>query len=85
MPAKNLAATAIGVAVLLSMRPASPEGSDWHETIARGGIVLTLVGVIGRTWCTMYIGGNKLNRLPPTRPGCRVSPRNADGRTPKPF
>ena len=58
-----VAAAAVGVAVLIAMRPASPEGAYWHEAIERIGIVLILVGIIGRTWCAMYIGGNKLNRL----------------------
>jgi protein-S-isoprenylcysteine O-methyltransferase Ste14 len=58
-----VAAAAVGVAVLISMRPVSPEGAYWHEAIERTGIVLIMVGIIGRTWCAMYIGGNKLNRL----------------------
>jgi protein-S-isoprenylcysteine O-methyltransferase Ste14 len=58
-----VAAAVVGVAVLIAMRPASPEGAYWHEAIERIGIVLILIGIIGRTWCAMYIGGNKLNRL----------------------
>ena len=58
-----VAAVALGVAVLIFMRPVSPEDSFWHEAIERIGIILIMVGIIGRTWCAMYIGGNKLNRL----------------------
>jgi protein-S-isoprenylcysteine O-methyltransferase Ste14 len=58
-----VAAVALGVAVLISMRPISPEDAFWHEAIERTGIVLIMVGIVGRTWCAMYIGGNKLNRL----------------------
>jgi protein-S-isoprenylcysteine O-methyltransferase Ste14 len=58
-----VAAVAVGVAVLLSMRPVSPEDAFWHEAIERIGIILIMAGIIGRTWCAMYIGGNKLNRL----------------------
>lgn len=58
-----IAAAAVGVGVLISMRSASPEGAYWHEAIERIGIILILVGIVGRTWCAMYIGGNKLNRL----------------------
>jgi protein-S-isoprenylcysteine O-methyltransferase Ste14 len=58
-----VAAAAIGIGVLAAMQPASPEGAYWHEGVERIGIVLILVGIIGRTWCAMYIGGNKLNRL----------------------
>jgi protein-S-isoprenylcysteine O-methyltransferase Ste14 len=58
-----VAAAAVGVGLLASMRAASPEGAYWHETVERIGIILIMVGIIGRTWCAMYIGGNKLNRL----------------------
>lgn len=58
-----IAAAAVGVAVLLSMRPVSAEDAFWHEAIERTGIVLIMLGIVGRTWCAMYIGGNKLNRL----------------------
>ena len=58
-----VAAAAIGIGALISMQPASPEGGYWHEAVERVGLVLILVGIIGRTWCAMYIGGNKLNRL----------------------
>lgn len=56
-------AAAVGIALLLAMRPVSPEDGVWHETVERSGIILILVGILGRTWCAMYIGGNKLNRL----------------------
>jgi protein-S-isoprenylcysteine O-methyltransferase Ste14 len=58
-----VAAAAIGVALLMAMGPASPEDATWHETVERGGVFFILVGILGRTWCAMYIGGNKLNRL----------------------
>ena len=56
-------AIVIGVGLLMTMRPVSPEGSYWHETVERTGMILILIGIIGRTWCAMYIGGNKLARL----------------------
>ncbi len=56
-------AAIIGLTLLMAMRPASPENAYWHEAIERGGIILILVGILGRTWCSMYIGGHKLNRL----------------------
>jgi protein-S-isoprenylcysteine O-methyltransferase Ste14 len=56
-------AAAVGVALLMAMGPASPEDSTWHETVERSGFFFILVGILGRTWCAMYIGGNKLNRL----------------------
>lgn len=56
-------AAAIGIALLLAMGPASPEDSYWHEAVERSGIFFIVVGILGRTWCAMYIGGHKLNRL----------------------
>ena len=58
-----VAAAAVGDRALMAMRPVSPEGAYWHEAVERSGIFLILVGILGRTWCAMYIGGNKLNRL----------------------
>lgn len=58
-----VAAIAVGLALLMTMQPASPEGASWHETVERSGGILVLVGILGRTWCAMYIGGNKLTRL----------------------
>jgi protein-S-isoprenylcysteine O-methyltransferase Ste14 len=56
-------AAAVGLALLTAMGPASPEGAAWHEVVERSGVFFILVGILGRTWCAMYIGGNKLNRL----------------------
>jgi protein-S-isoprenylcysteine O-methyltransferase Ste14 len=56
-------AASVGLAVLMAMQPVSPENAAWHETVERSGILFILVGILGRTWCAMYIGGNKLNRL----------------------
>jgi protein-S-isoprenylcysteine O-methyltransferase Ste14 len=56
-------AALVGLAALLTIQPASPEDAAWHETVERSGIFFILVGILGRTWCAMYIGGNKLSRL----------------------
>jgi protein-S-isoprenylcysteine O-methyltransferase Ste14 len=58
-----VAAVAVGTVLLMTMRPVSPEGAYWHETVERTGMILILIGILGRTWCTLYIGGNKLSRL----------------------
>lgn len=58
-----LGAALVGLAVLMAMQPASPESAVWHELVERSGLVFILIGILGRTWCSMYIGGNKLNRL----------------------
>ena len=47
----------------MAMRPVSPEGASWHEAVERSGMFLILIGILGRTWCSMYIGGHKLARL----------------------
>jgi protein-S-isoprenylcysteine O-methyltransferase Ste14 len=36
-----------------------PEGSDIHEGLESLGIGLIVVCILGRTWCTLYIGGRK--------------------------
>jgi protein-S-isoprenylcysteine O-methyltransferase Ste14 len=56
-------AVAAGIALLLAMGPASPEDSYWHEAVERSGIFFIVVGILGRTWCSIYIGGHKLSRL----------------------
>ena len=58
-----LAVVAAGLVVLMASGPASPEGVFWHETVERSGGILILIGIVGRTWCAMYIGGHKLKRL----------------------
>src|SRR5262249_36818620 len=58
-----VAAITVGVVLLMTMRPIYPDGAYWHEAVERSGAILILIGVLGRTWCSMYIGGNKLTRL----------------------
>lgn len=36
-----------------------PEGGDVHESLEWIGIGLIVVCILGRTWCTLYIGGRK--------------------------
>jgi protein-S-isoprenylcysteine O-methyltransferase Ste14 len=56
-------ASLAGLAALMAIQPASPEDATWHEMVERSGIFFILVGILGRTWCAMYIGGSKLSRL----------------------
>ncbi len=44
---------------LLFIRSESPPGSGLHELAEQIGAVLILVAILGRTWCTLYIGGRK--------------------------
>ncbi|MDX1731982.1 MAG: isoprenylcysteine carboxylmethyltransferase family protein, partial [Aurantimonas coralicida] len=42
-------------------------GSAWtedvHETIEVAGLALIVVGIAGRIWCTLYIGGRKASEI----------------------
>lgn len=58
-----VAAITVGIAVVLASRPSWSEGSLLHEAIERSGFVLILIAIVGRTWCSMYIGGRKLAAL----------------------
>jgi protein-S-isoprenylcysteine O-methyltransferase Ste14 len=39
-----------------------------HVLIERGGLLLIVVCIMGRTWCTLYIGGHKKRELVTTGP-----------------
>jgi protein-S-isoprenylcysteine O-methyltransferase Ste14 len=41
----------------------APSGSTTHEMIEGIGIVLIAICILGRTWCTLYIGGRKIDEL----------------------
>ncbi|ARP98894.1 methyltransferase family protein [Pseudorhodoplanes sinuspersici] len=58
-----LAVVAVGVFLTMASEPVFPEDSLWHETIERSGVLCIMIGIVGRTWCSMYIGGNKLSTL----------------------
>lgn len=59
---------AAAAAILLFCRSAWPPGGAVHETIELAGILLISVAVLGRTWCTLYIGGRKARDLVETGP-----------------
>jgi len=58
-----LAVAVLGVVLAFLGGPAMPEGNFSHEAIERSGVLFIVIGILGRTWCSMYIGGYKLNRL----------------------
>jgi protein-S-isoprenylcysteine O-methyltransferase Ste14 len=58
-----LVAALAGLGLFMASAPVFPEADIWHETIERGGVLFILAGIVGRTWCSMYIGGSKLRRL----------------------
>src|SRR3989337_789925 len=53
----------LGTGLLMTSGSVLPEDNLWHEAIEGGGVFFILTGIVGRTWCSMYIGGNKLRRL----------------------
>ena len=62
---KYLLRLGIGLCVLLLLVTAS-SWRTWpqvHEFFERMGLVLILVCILGRTWCTLYIGGLKKREL----------------------
>lgn len=56
-------AVLLGLALLMATAPVSDEDALWHEAIERTGVLFIVIGILGRTWCSMYIGGSKLKRL----------------------
>lgn len=46
-------------AALLFVGSADIPGSDLHENVEAFGGAAILVAILGRTWCTLYIGGRK--------------------------
>ncbi|MET0651251.1 MAG: isoprenylcysteine carboxylmethyltransferase family protein [Hyphomicrobiaceae bacterium] len=54
----------VGVGVLLFTNSVwLTEAPALHDLIARVGVVLILICIAGRTWCTLYIGGLKKTQL----------------------
>ncbi|KJE36281.1 hypothetical protein UF64_05370 [Thalassospira sp. HJ] len=43
-------------------------GMFTHESVEIGGIILILIAIFGRAWCTLYIGGRKARQLTDTGP-----------------
>lgn len=52
-----------GLAVCLLGQARWRPGSVVHELIEWVGVVLIVICIIGRTWCTLYIGGRKDTEL----------------------
>lgn len=45
-----------------------PAGSVMHEGIEQAGMLLIIAAVLGRAWCSLYIGGRKSSELVDTGP-----------------
>lgn len=62
---QKLRKVAVGLALLgliaLSVVSQSIGGVDgrWHETVETIGLAAIVLSIVGRAWCTLYIGGRK--------------------------
>jgi protein-S-isoprenylcysteine O-methyltransferase Ste14 len=64
-----LAGGVLWVALLLGIESRWRVGAhEVYELIERVGILLIMVCILGRTWCTLYIGGHKKRELITTGP-----------------
>jgi len=53
----------LGICLLMATGSMSPEADLLHEVMERSGVLFIMIGILGRTWCSLYIGGYKLSRL----------------------
>lgn len=44
------------------------QGTETHEVIGHGGLLLIITGIIGRARCSLYIGGRKRAEIVDTGP-----------------
>jgi protein-S-isoprenylcysteine O-methyltransferase Ste14 len=47
------------LAVLLVGQSMVPPGTVFHETVEMAGVLAIFLGIVGRLWSTLYIGGRK--------------------------
>ena len=68
---RKLAIAGIALAVLCAlplMQSLAKVQMFTHESVEIGGIVLIILAIFGRAWCTLYIGGRKALDLTDTGP-----------------
>ncbi|KAA0971730.1 isoprenylcysteine carboxylmethyltransferase family protein [Aureimonas fodinaquatilis] len=58
----------ISLAFLTLLFVASAGSSEMHEGVEVAGLILIGAGIIGRLWCTAYIGGRKAAEIVETGP-----------------
>lgn len=63
----RLAAVPFAVA-FISVAPVWPSEGIGEETIEGAGLLFIALAILGRTWCTLYIGGRKKRDLVTTGP-----------------
>lgn len=42
-----------------SVRSVTAFGGDWHDDVEALGLALIIIAIVGRGWCSLYIGGRK--------------------------
>ena len=68
---RKLAIAVIGLVIvvgLLFVGSTWPQGAEPHESIEQGGLLMIAAGIIGRAWCSLYIGGRKRAEIVDTGP-----------------
>jgi protein-S-isoprenylcysteine O-methyltransferase Ste14 len=58
-----LTAIILGLVLVFITDSRWPAGHPVHETIEWFGILCIMFAIIGRTWCSLYIGGRKIHTL----------------------
>jgi protein-S-isoprenylcysteine O-methyltransferase Ste14 len=58
----------IGLAFALLLVVRSSSGGEFHEYVEAVGLGLIVIGIVGRMWCTLYIGGRKSSEVVSTGP-----------------
>ena len=56
-------AVILGLTLLVLLVVRSSAEGDFHEYVEAVGLCLIAMGVIGRMWCTLYIGGRKSSEI----------------------
>jgi protein-S-isoprenylcysteine O-methyltransferase Ste14 len=49
----------LGAVGLIALASSPPNWSAFHESVEAAGLALILICILGRCWCTLYIGGRK--------------------------
>ena len=68
---RKLALLAAGITLILGLpfiRSLDIEAGAFHEGFETAGLALILIAIIGRSWCTLYIGGRKSHEVVATGP-----------------
>lgn len=59
---RKIAVAALGLLLIgLTVFTQSPGGTDgrWHEAVEALGLAAIVIAIVGRAWCSLYIGGRK--------------------------